>query len=152
MGRHTLSASSGYLPYSYEQKPIEDRLTCTWHACSSSHASAAPDYRPMNNIEYSIDQHGTLHRLEDVSRFYPSVVDSQSARLSLNRPMGEGIGLASTSCLAGYSQPAYTAPYLTTESATYATDDISNSAYLLGDGRISEDSAGAHMPDYNTMA
>ena len=88
----------------------------------------------MNNIEYSIDQHGTLHRLEDVSRFYPSAVDSQFMRSSLNRPMGETISLASTSCLAGYSQPAYTAPYLTTESATYVTDDIRNSAYLQGDG------------------
>ena len=103
----------------------------------------------MNNIEYSIDQHGTLHTLEDVSRFYPSAVDSRS---SLNRPMGERIGLASTSCLAGYSQPVYTAPYLTTESATYAIGDIFNSAYLQGDGRISEDLVRAHTPNYDTMA
>ena len=72
----TISASSSYLPYSYEQKPIEDRLIYTRQTDPSSHASAAPDYRPMNNIEYSIDQHGTLHRLEDVSQFYSSAADS----------------------------------------------------------------------------
>ena len=94
---HTVSASPSY-PYSYEQKPIEDRRFHTRQTDPSSHASATPDYRPMNNMGYSVDQHGTLHRLEDVSRFYSS---------------DKGIGYGSASYVAGYSQPSYSQPSYT---------------------------------------
>ena len=99
----------------------------------------------MNNIEYSIDQHGTLHRLEDVLRFYSSAADSQYVGSSLNRPMDEGIGHASTSYLAGYSQPTYTSPHEINYSTPYATGGFYESAYLHGRGRLYGDSTGVQV-------
>ena len=144
MSVHTVSASPSY-PYSYEQRPIEDRRSDTRQTNPSSYSSDALGYRPMNNTEYSVDQHGTLHRLEDVSRFYSS---------------NEGIGYGSASYVAdcphpsyshpdyyhpGYSQPTYTSPHDINYSAPYATSDIHNSAPYLHNGysRISGDSTGA---------
>ena len=108
--RHAVSASSSYLPYNYEHEPVEDHFSNPLYKLfddylrikSSSHASASPDQRPMNNVGYLIDQHGTPLGQEDVSRLYPSVADSQYAGSSPNRPMDGGIGYASASYLAGY--------------------------------------------------
>ena len=124
---NTVSASpSSY----YEQKPMQNNLYASnpynfsnvQHVYSGSHASAAPYHRPMSTVGYSTDQYETPHGHEDVSRFYPSAADSQYAGSSPNKPMDGGFGYASTSNLAGYSQPTYTAPYMITQSAPYVTN------------------------------
>ena len=127
---HTVSASPSY-PYSYEQKPIEDRRFYTRQTDPSSHASATPDYRPMNNMGYSVDQHGTLHRLEDVSRFYSS---------------DEGIGYGSGSYVADYSQPSYTSPHGISYSTPDAYRDFHESVRLLGCSLLYGNSTGVQVP------
>ena len=103
----------------------------------------------MNNIEYSIDQHGTLHRLEDVSQFYSSAANSQYAGSSLNRPMDEGIVYGSTSYVAGYSQPSYTSPLGVGDSALY---DFYELAQLLACSLLYKYFAGVQVPTQVTTA
>ena len=129
VGGYTTSASSSYPPYNYEQKPVEESFVDYRQRNLGSHASASPDCKSVNNMGYPIDQHGTPYGQKDVSRLYPSAAGSQY----LSRPMDGGIGYADTSYLAGYSQPAYTAPHVTNQSAP-SVGDICNSAHLQGYG------------------
>ena len=92
----------------------------------------------MSNMEYSVDQHGTLHRLEDVSRLYSS---------------DEGIGYGSSSYVAGYSQPGYsqpsysqpshTSPHGISDSALY---DFHESAKLFACSMLYTYSTGVQVP------
>lgn len=63
----TLSASSSYLPYNYEQKPMDNGLSnlyacyleCTRRRDSGFHASASPNHRPVTNMIYPTNVAGS---------------------------------------------------------------------------------------------
>lgn len=161
-----LHASANPSSY-YGQRPMQDNpydstfSSNLQHVDLNSHASVNPSsyyvQKPMDNMLSSFNQYetpdlGNFNSMQSsVSSPYSSANNLQYVAPLSNVPTDRELGDAIVSYLTGYSQPAYTAPYLNTESAAFATD-IRNSAYLQDDGRISEDSARAHMPDYNTMA
>ena len=144
----------------YVQKPMQNNLQTfsNLQQLSNSHASATPEIHvPMNNMMSSVNQYETpnVRNFSSMQDSVSSSVNSSQYVVSAsNMPVDRGIGRATNSYLANYSQPSYATPYDTNFSAPYATGYIHNSATHLHNGysRISGNSIEAQVPSSSAVA